>query len=179
MSSVDNILELNLVSATPSSLVHQLAPQQVTTPNTRSLNPTKRIKHLLKLNVMFCTTDPTPSPSLLEMLHRHIVDHHTSPVIRSLFPSGQFLYLQHPTIRENTFNLSSALHLSTDSAQLTQHLGLWSCTEQIPYVQFPLPHICLIIPHVTSHYSTCYFQIFHMLVAPCYLSCFIPSVYKL
>ena len=37
MSSVDDILELNLVSATPSSLVHQLAPQQVTTPNSGSL----------------------------------------------------------------------------------------------------------------------------------------------
>ena len=33
MLSVDDILELNLVSATLSSLVHQLAPQQVMTPN--------------------------------------------------------------------------------------------------------------------------------------------------
>ena len=39
---------------------------------------------------MFCTTDPTPSLSLLETLCRHIVDHQTLPVVRSLFLSRQF-----------------------------------------------------------------------------------------
>ena len=41
--------------------------------------------------VTFRATDPTPSLSPLETLCRCIVDHQTLPVVRSLFPSGQFL----------------------------------------------------------------------------------------
>ena len=124
---------------------------------------------LFILHVTFHTTDPTPSPSLLEMLHRHIVDHHTLPVIHSLCLSGQFLsqpessgtllyaktplpYLWHFTCQWTPLN----------TCILTQHLGVWSHMEQIPYVQFPLSHICLtihmllfIIPHAISKSSTC------------------------
>ena len=120
------------------------------------------------------------------MLHRCIVDHHTLPVVCSLCPSRQFpyrpessstlLYVKTPLPYLQHFTCQQ---IPLNTCILTQHLRVWSHTEQIPYVQFPLPHVCLIIPHVTSHYSTCYFQIFHMLIALRYLSCFIPSVYKL
>ena len=111
--------------------------------------------------VTFRTTDPTPSLSPLEMLRRCIVDHQTLPVVHSLFPSGQFLswpkssgtlpYAKSPlpypwyfTCQRTPFN----------TCILTQDLRLWSCMEQIPYVQFSLSHVRLI-------YSTCYF-LFHM-----------------
>ena len=113
--------------------------------------------------VTFRTTDPTLSLSPLKMLCRCIVDHHTLPVICSLCPSGHFLsqpessstllyaktplpYLQHFTCQQTLLN----------TCILTQHLGLQSHTEQIPYVQFSLSHVCLTIPHVT-------FLLFHML----------------
>ena len=119
---------------------------------------------LFILRVMFCTTDPTLSPSLLKMLRRHIVDHNTLPVICSLYLSRQFPswpkssstllyvktplpYLQHFTCQWTPLN----------TCILTQHLRVRSRMEQIPYVQFPLSHICLTIPHVTFHHSTCYF----------------------
>ena len=112
--------------------------------------------------VTFHTTDPTSSPSPLEMLRRSIVDHQTLPVVRSLFPSGQFLswpessstlpyvksplpYPWHFTCQRTPFN----------TCILTQDLGLRSCTEQMPYVQSSLSHICLIIPHAA-------FLLFHM-----------------
>ena len=103
------------------------------------------------------------------MLRRCIVDHQTLPVICSLFLSGQFLsqpessstllyaktplsYPQHFTCQWTLFN----------TCILTQHLRLWSHTEQIPHVRFSLSHICLIIPHATfiiphaiSKSSTC------------------------
>ena len=107
------------------------------------------------------------------------------PVICSLCPSRQFPsqsrssgtllyaktplpYLQHFTCQWTPLN----------TCILIQHLGVQSCTEQIPYVQFSLPHVCIILPHATSYYSTCYFQVFHMLVALCYPLCFRSSVYK-
>ena len=107
------------------------------------------------------------------------------PVICSLFPSGQFPYqsrssstllyaktplpyLQHFTCQWTPLN----------TCILIQHLRVRSCTEQIPYVQFSLPYICLIIPHATSYYSTWYFQVFHMLIALHYPLCFRSSVYK-
>ena len=135
---------------------------------------------------MFHTTDPTLSPSLLETLCRHIVDHHTLPVVCSLCPSGQFPYqpgssstllyaktplpyLQHFTCQRTPLN----------TCILTQHLRVWSCMEQIPYVQFPLPHVCIILPHATLIFPHVISKIFHMLIALRYLLCFIPSVYKL
>ena len=45
---------------------------------------------LLFRSVTFRITDLTPSPSPPETLCRRIVGHQTLPVIRSLFPSGQF-----------------------------------------------------------------------------------------
>ena len=85
--------------------------------------------------VMFHTTDPTPSPSPLETLHRCIVDHHTVPVVCSLCPSGQWpessgtlLYVKTP--------LPYLWHFTCqwtplNTCILTQHLGLQSHTEQI------------------------------------------------
>ena len=114
------------------------------------------------------------------------------PVVRSLCLSGQFPYwsrssstllyaktplpyLQHFTCQQTPLN----------TCILIQHLRVWSCMEQIPYVHFAFPHVCLIlpyvhiiIPHATSNYSTCYFQLFYMLVALCYPLCFSSSVYK-
>ena len=118
--------------------------------------------HNIQVSVTFCTTDPTPTPSLLKTLHRCIVDHQTLPVICSLFPSGQFLswpessstllyaktplpYPRHFTCQQTPLN----------TCILTQHLGLRSRTEQIPYVQFSLSHVCLIIPHAICKSSTC------------------------
>ena len=108
------------------------------------------------------------------------------PVVRSLCPSGQFSYwsgssstllyvktplpyLQHFTSQQTLLN----------TCILTQHLGVQSRTKQIPYVQFPLPHICIILPHATSYYSTCYFQSLPHAHCPSLPLCFIPSVYKL
>ena len=114
---------------------------------------------------MFHTTDPTPSPSPLKTLHRRIVDHHTLPVICSLCPSGQFPYqpqvLQHPTICKNTFTLSSALHLPTDS---TQHMYTYSASQST--VMHRADTICSVslATHLYysstcySYISTCYFQ---------------------
>ena len=135
---------------------------------------------------MFCTTDSTLSLSLLKTLHRRIVDHHTLPVVHSLCLSRQFPYrsgssstllyaktplpyLRHFTCQQTPLN----------TCILNQHLGVWSCTEQIPYVQFSLPHICIILPHATLIFPHVISKIFHMLVALRYPSCFIPSVYKL
>ena len=112
---------------------------------------------------MFCTTDPTPSPSPLETLCRCIVNHQTLPVVRSLFPSGQFPsqpepsgtlpYVKSPLPYPRHFTCQWTL---LNTCILTQDLGLWSCMEQIPYVQFSLSHICLIIPHaIFYYYSTC------------------------
>ena len=90
--------------------------------------------------------------------------------------------LQHPIICENTLTLSSALHLSMDSIQ---HVYLLSISDyghtQSRYHMFSFPCHTFVsfIPHATSYYSTCYFQIFHMLIALHYPLCFIPSVYKL
>ena len=135
--------------------------------------------------VTFCTTDSTLSLSLLETLCRCIVDHHTLPVVCSLCPSGQFPYWSgsSSTLLYAKTPLPYLRHFTCqwtplNTCILTQHLRVQSHMEQIPYVQFSLPYICLIIPHVTSHYSTCYFQIFHMLVALSYLSCFSSSIYK-
>ena len=136
--------------------------------------------------VTFHTTDSTPSPSPLETLCRCIVDHHTLPVVCSLCPSRQFPYwsrssatllyaktplpyLQHFTCQRTPLN----------TCILTQHLGVQSHMEQIPYVQFSLPHICIILPHATLIIPHVISKIFHMLIALCYPSCFIPSVYKL
>ena len=145
-----------------------------------------RPKLILEATVTFHTTDPTLSPSPLKMLCRRIVDHHTLPVVCSLCPSRQFPYQPESsgTLLYAKTPLPYLWHFTCqwtplNTCIITQHLGVQSHMEQIPYVQFPLPHVCFIIPHVTSHYSTCYFQIFHMLVALHYLSCFIPSVYKL
>ena len=57
-------------------------------------------------SVTFRITDPTPSPSPPKTLCRRIVDHQTLPVVRSLFLSGQFPSLWHPTINEITITLS-------------------------------------------------------------------------
>ena len=118
---------------------------------------------------LFHTTDPTPSPSPLETLCRRIVDHHTLPVICSLclsrqFPSwpessGTLLYAKTPLLYLRHFTCQQAL---LNTCTLTQHLRVQSRMEQIPYVQFPLPHVCLlfhmllfIIPHAISKSSTC------------------------
>ena len=132
----------------------------------RPLNPTKRIKHLLKLNVMFHTTDPTPSPSPLEMLCRCIVDHHTSPVICSLFPSGQFLYRPRSS--------GTLLYVKTPSTYLWHFTCQWTPLNLLSisdyghawsrYHMFSFPchtlvllfhMLLLIIPHAISKSSTC------------------------
>ena len=118
---------------------------------------------------MFHTTDPTPSPSLLKTLHRHIVDHHTLPVVHSLCPSRQFPY--QPGSSSTLLYVKTPLpYLQYFTCQwtplntciFTQHLGVWSCMEQIPYVQFPchtfvllFQMLLLIIPHAISKSSTC------------------------
>ena len=96
------------------------------------------------------------------MLYRCIVDHQTLPVVHSLFPSGQFpsrpessstlLYVKTPLPYPWHFTCQRT---PLNTCILTQHLRLRSCTEQIPYVQFSLSHVCLIIPHATFYYSTC------------------------
>ena len=113
--------------------------------------------------VTFRTTDPTPSLSPLKTLCRRIVDHQTLPVVCSLFPSRQF-----PSWPESSSTLPYAKsplpypqHFTcqrtpSNTCILTQDLRLRSRTEQIPYVQSSLSHICLIIPHATFYYSTCH-----------------------
>ena len=109
--------------------------------------------------VMFHTTDPTLSLSPLEMLRRCIVDHHTLPVVHSLCLSGQFLYLRHPTICENTLTLSSAFHLSMDS---TQHMYTYPASRIT--VTHRADTICSVsLATCLFYYSTCYFSSFHML----------------
>ena len=136
--------------------------------------------------VTFCTTDSTLSPSPLEMLRRCIVDHHTLSVVCSLCPSGQFLYQpgSSGTLLYAKTPLPYFWHFTRqwtplNTCILTQHLGVQSCMEQIPYVQFSLPHVCIILPHATLIFPHVISKIFHMLIALRYLSCFIPSVYKL
>ena len=136
--------------------------------------------------VMFRTTDSTLSLSPLEMLHRCIVDHHTLPVVCSLCLSRQFpyqsgssstlLYAKTPLPYLRHFTCQQTM---LNTCILTQHLGVWSHMEQIPYVQFSLPHICIILPYATLIIPHVIFKISHMLVALHYPSCFIPSVYKL
>ena len=111
---------------------------------------------------MFHTTDPTLSLSPLEMLRRCIVDHQTLPVVCSLFLSGQFPSQPKPsgTLPYAKSPLPYPQHFTCqwtplNTCILTQDLRLWSRMEQIPYVQFSLSHICLIIPHATFYYSTC------------------------
>ena len=109
---------------------------------------------------MFHTTDPTPSPSLFETLCRHIVDHHTLSVICSLCPSRQFLSLWHPTICEITLTLSSAFHLSMDSAQ-----HMYAYPASWITVMHGADTICSAsLVTRLSYYSTCYFLLFHMLL---------------
>ena len=77
------------------------------------------------LAVMFHITDPTPSLSPPEMLCRHIVDHQTLPVVRSLFPSRQFLSRPKSSstlpYAKSPLPYPSALHLSMDSVQPIHH----------------------------------------------------------
>ena len=108
------------------------------------------------------------------------------PVICSLCLSGQFpywsgssgtlLYVKTPLpyLRYFTFQRTPL-----NTCILIQHLGVWPCTEKIPYVQFALPHICIIHPHATLIIPHVISKIFHMLIALHYLLCFILSVYKL
>ena len=123
---------------------------------------------------MFHTIDPTPTPSLLKMLCRCIVDNHTLPVVCSLCLSGQFpyqpgssstlLYVKTPLPYLQHFICQWTL---LNTCILTQHLGVWSRTEQIPYVQFPLPHVCIIF-HMLLLY-------FHMLF-PKSSTCLLPFI---
>ena len=85
--------------------------------------------------------------------------------------------LRHTTICENTFTLSSALHMWMDS---TQHMYTYSASRSMAMhgantiCSFSLA-ICLSYSSMHSYYcSTCHFQLFHMLIALCYLSCFSP-----
>ena len=119
--------------------------------------------------VTFCTTDPTPSPSLLEMLHRHIVDHHTLPVVHSLCPSRQFLswpessgtllyakaplpYPRHFTCQQIPLNTCILPSISDyGHTQSRYHMFSFPC-----HMFVLLFHMLLfIIPHVISKYSTC------------------------
>ena len=111
---------------------------------------------------MFCTTDPTPSPSLLETLHGRTVDHQTLLVICSLFPSGQF-----PSRSKSSGTLPYAksplfyplaLHLSTDSIQ-----HMYTYPRSRITVMHGADTICsvFLVTHL-SHHSTCYFLLFHM-----------------
>ena len=111
---------------------------------------------------MLCTTDPTPSPSLLETLRRRIVDHQTLPVVRSLFSIWTIPILArvlwHPTICKITLTLSSALHLSTDSIQ-----HMYTHPRSRIMAIHGADTICsvFLVTHL-SHHSTCYFLLFHM-----------------
>ena len=125
---------------------------------------------------MFCTTDSTLSPSPLKMLCRHIVDHHTLPVVCSLCPSRQFPYWSRSS--------STLLYVKTPLPYLRHfncqqpHVYLLSISEyghaQSKYHMFSFPcHMFVLFFHM----FIC--KIFHMLIALCYPLCFIPSVYKL
>ena len=67
--------------------------------------------------------------------------------------------LWHSSICENTFTLSLALHLSTDS---TQHMYTYSASRST--VTHGENTICsAFLATCLSYYSTCYFSLFHML----------------
>ena len=128
-----------------------------------------KYKGLCKWNVVtFHTTDPTPSPSLLETLHRCIVDHHTLPVVRSLCPSRQFLYwpessgtLLYAKTPLPIFGISLVNRLCSTHVYLPSISGYSHARSR--YHMFNLPchmfvllfHMLLfIIPHAISKSST-------------------------
>ena len=112
--------------------------------------------------VTFRTTDPTPSPSLLETLCRCIVDHQTLPVVRSLFPSGQFLsqpessstllYVKTPLPYPQHFTCQQTPLNTCILPSISDYGHTWS-----RYHMFSFP--C----HMFVYYSTCYFSSVHML----------------
>ena len=78
------------------------------------------------IGVTFRTTDPTLSLSLLETLHRRIVDHQTLPVVRSLFLSGQFL-----SWPESVMNDPPLFSLSLHSSLLLPSPWPSTCTSML------------------------------------------------
>ena len=135
-------------------------------------------------SVTFHTTDPTPSLSPLETLRRRIVDHQTLPVVRSLFPSGQF-----PSQPKSSGTLPYAksplpyplaLHLSMDSVQ---HMHDYSASQIM--VTHGGDTICSVsfatrIFHFTtcsSHITMC-FLIFDILSIMCSLPSYKPLCFS-
>ena len=116
---------------------------------------------------------------LFRCSHRHI---QLNITLSSLYIPFSHLDNSHlgssPPTCETIITLSSALHKSTVSVTLTQHLIVWLCMEHIPYVHFTLPYVCFIlpcvlvfIPCVTSNSSTC-----SLPFTTCYVSAL--SIYK-
>ena len=132
---------------------------------------------------MFRATDPTPSPSPLETLHRRIVDHQTLPVVCSLFLSRQF-----PSRPESSGTLPYAksplpyplaLHLSTDSVQ---HMHNYSASRIM--VTHGADTICSVsFATCIFHFTTCSshitmrFLIFYIL-SMCSLSSYKPLCFS-
>ena len=141
--------------------------------------------------VTFCTTDSTLSPSPLEMLHRHIVDHHHYQLYAPFAhlddshtgsgPPAPYYMWKHLYPIFST-SLVNSLH--------STHVYLLSISEyghaQSKYHMFSFPchmfvllfhMLLLIIPHAISKSSTCSLPLvtFHVSVLPYisieYLSC--------
>ena len=112
---------------------------------------------------MFCTTDPTPSPSPLETLCRCIVDHHTLPVVCSLCLSGQFLY--QPKSSSTLLYAKKPLpYLRHFTCQWTP-LNMYTYSASRSMVMHGADTICSVsLASCLSYYSTCYFSLFHMLL---------------
>ena len=121
------------------------------------------------LIVTFCITDPTPSPSPSETLRRHIVDHQTLPVVHSLFLSGQFPSLRHPTICQITITLSFSTSLvnglrPTHASLL--NISDYSYTQsRYHMIQFPLPHVYVTSPY--AHFTLPCISLYLIFLLPC------------
>ena len=110
---------------------------------------------------MFCTTDPTPSPSPLKTLRRCIVHHQTLPVICSLFLSRQFpswpkssgtlLYAKTPLPYPQHFTCQQT---PLNTCILPSILDYGHTQSRYHMFSFPC--------HMFVYYSTCYFSSFHM-----------------
>ena len=106
------------------------------------------------------------------------------PVVHSLCLSGQFPYRSRSsgTLLYAKTPLPYLWHFTCQQTPLNtciliQHLRVQPCMEQIPYVHFPLPHVCLILPyfHIIIPHACCpslpiMFQFFQYISIE-YLSC--------
>ena len=126
--------------------------------------------------VTFHTTNSTPSPSLLETLHRHIVDHHhyqsntpfacpdsshTGPGPLAHYYMQKHLY---PIFGTSHVNRLCSTHvylfsiLEYTHAWSKYHMFVFPCHMFVLFFHMfiLLFHMLLpVIPHATSNYSTC------------------------